>query len=676
MSFYSSSKFRLGVLLTALGLVAVACTASAGNQMFFGKTNPPAGQIMRYVTGSEPESLDPQIGTGQPEGRIYMALFEALCEFDPKTMEPIPAIAERWDVNTDSSEFVFHLRKNARWSNGEQITARDFLYTFRRGLSPELASRNGYLGYYIKYAQAYNEGGVFVRDPASNTYLLEKDFSDDSAKTAGAAAAPAPAPLNPASEYQPTAEEPTPDPDTPFHQFIHSPNRLVLPGDEAERAKAVEANPKLKAATDGKVFEPVKAEHMGVEAVDDFTFRITLTQSAPFFVGLMAHQFFHVVPQKVIEKHHEAWTRPENIITGGPFKLKTWKPYNELVVVRDPNYWDAAHVQLDEIHFYPMDDNPTIMNLYKAGEVEGVLNHTVPAAWLDMIRPLKDHMNAPEMAITYFQINTTKPPMTDVRVRKAFNMAIDKEALSKWRKVTKPLTAFSPEGVFPGYPQPKGDAFDPVKAKQLLAEAGYKDASGKYDPKKFPVDEVEITYNTQESNKAVSEFLQAQWKQNLGLTLPLKSMEFKTFLQSRANLEYKGFARAGWIGDYLDPVTFLNLFSTAKGDNGTGWFDPKFVEMLNEANRTLDPQQRYELLAKAEAYLIAAQPVIPLTTDATNWMKKPYVKGMYPNPGTMHAWKYVCIERDPAKWDYGVPDMTYKSKDFKEREKELPICTK
>jgi oligopeptide transport system substrate-binding protein len=669
MSFYHSGKFRLGVLLIGLALVAVACTASAGNQMFFGKTNPPAGQIMRYVTGSEPESLDPQIGTGQPEGRIYMALFEALCEFDPKTMEPIPAIAERWDVNRDSSEFVFHLRKNARWSNGEVITAHDFLYSFRRGLSPELASRNAYLGYYIKYAQAFNEGGVFVRDSAKKedepgAYLLEKDFSDETANTAAAAA---PAPLDPAAEYLATAEEPKPDPDTPFHHFIHSPNRLVLPGDEKERAKVIDKNPKLKAAVEGKQFEEVKAEHMGVEAVDDFTFRITLTQSAPFFLGLMAHQFFHVVPQKVIEKYHEAWTRPENIVTSGAFRLKSWKPYNELIVVRDPNYWDAARVQLDEIHFYPMDDNPTIMNLYKAGEVEAVLNHTVPAAWLDMIRPLKDYMDAPEMAITYFQINVTRPPMNDARVRKAFNMAIDKEVLSKWRKVTKPLTAFTPEGVFPGYPQPKGDKFDPVKAKQLLAQAGYKDAGGNYDPKKFPVDEVEITYNTQESNKAVSEFLQAQWKQNLGLTLPLKSMEFKTFLQSRANLEYKGIARAGWIGDYLDPVTFLNLFSTATGDNGTGWYDPKFVEMLNAANRELDKQKRYELLAKAEAYLLDAQPVIPLTTDATSWMKKPYVKGMYPNPGTMHAWKFVCIEHDPSKWDYGIPDMT--TKDF-------PVCTK
>lgn len=676
MSYFSSSKTRLGLLLVALSLVAAACAASASNQTFFGKTNPPTGQVMRYVTGSEPESLDPQIGTGQPEGRIYMALYESLCEFDPKTMDPIPAIAERWDVNKDSSEFTFHLRKNARWSNGDPITAQDFLYTFRRGLSPELASRNAYLGYYIKYAQPYNEGAVFVRDPADNSYLLEKDFPADAAK----AAAPAPdaAPLTPANEYTATAEEPTPDRDTPFHEFIHSPSRVVLPGDEKERAEAVKDNAKLKAALAGKVFEPVKADAVGVEAVDDYTFRITLTQPAPFFLGLMAHQFFHLVPQKVIEKYDEAWTRPENIVTCGPFKLKTWKPYNELIVVRDPNYWDAARVQLDEIRFYPMEDNPTIMNLYKAGEVDGVLNHTVPAAWLEVIRPLKDYMDAPEAAITYFQINVTRPPMNNVLVRKAFNMAVDKEALSKWRKTTKPLTAFSPEGVFPGYPQPKGDKFDPVKAKQLMAQAGYKDAAGNYDPKKFPVDDVEITYNTQESNKAISEFLQAQWKQNLGLTLPLKSMEFKTFLQSRANLEYKGIARAGWVGDYMDPVTFLNLFSTAKGDNGTGWFDPKFVEMLNKANSTPDKQMRYKLLADAEAFMLEAQPIIPLTTDATSWMKKPYVKGLYPNPGTMHAWKYVCIERDQSKWDYGVPSMTYSNMDapWSEKEKELPICSK
>ncbi|MBV9209959.1 MAG: hypothetical protein JOZ52_04990, partial [Acidobacteria bacterium] len=229
---------------------------------------------------------------------------------------------------------------------------------------------------------------------------------------------------------------------------------------------------------------------------------------------------------------------------------------------------------------------------------------------------------------------------------------------AKWRKIVKPLTAFSPEGIFPGYPQPKGDEFNPEQAKKLLAEAGYKDASGNFDPKKFPIDKVDITYNTQESNKIVAEFIQAQWKQNLGLTVPLKNMEWKTFLDMRAKVEYSGFARSGWVGDYMDPFTFLNLFYTPAGDNGTGWWDPKYVALLDEANKELDQQERYKKLAIAEKYLIDAQPVIPLYTAATNWMKKPYVKGMYPNPQTLHPWKFVYIERDPSKWDYGVPNMT------------------
>jgi oligopeptide transport system substrate-binding protein len=266
-------------------------------------------------------------------------------------------------------------------------------------------------------------------------------------------------------------------------------------------------------------------------------------------------------------------------------------------------------------------------------------------------------MDAPEVAIDYYQINTTKYPMNDKRVRKAFNMAIDKVALANWRRIVKPLTAFTPEGIFPGYPQPKGDSFDPEKARKLLAEAGFKDGSGNYDASKFPVDQVDITYNTQESNKTVAEYVQAQWKQNLGITVPLKNMEWKTFLNMRSKVEYNGFARSGWVGDYMDPFTFLNLFYTNAGDNGTGWWDPEYVKMLDKANLELDHQKRYELLAKAEAYLIDAQPVIPFYTSATNWVKKPYVKGMFPNPQTLIPWKFVYIERDQSKWDYGVPDM-------------------
>src|SRR2546425_5443787 len=123
-----SSRISVLVLVLGLSVVHIGCSAAASNKVFFGKTDPPRENILRYVSGSEPESLDPQIGSGQPEARIYMALYEGLAEYDPKTTAPIPELAERWEANKDSSEFTFHLRTNARFSNGDPITARDFVY--------------------------------------------------------------------------------------------------------------------------------------------------------------------------------------------------------------------------------------------------------------------------------------------------------------------------------------------------------------------------------------------------------------------------------------------------------------------------------------------------------------------------------------------------------------------
>lgn len=640
-----NSKSWTGLAATlALALTVASCSVQTGDAEFFGSVKPPAGQVMRYVSGSEPESLDPQMSTGQPEGRLYLALYEGLTEYHPVTSEPIPAIAERWEANADSSEFIFYLRRNARWSNGDPITAHDFVYTLRRGLAPELASRSAYMAYYIKYAQAYNEGGVFVRDPRTGDFLLEKDVptAEGEAKKS-----------DPASETSAAGENPAFD--TPFHRFIHSPTRLVLPGTEKERAALFKSSPKLAELVVGKEFVPVRAEDIGVEAIDDYTLRITLTQSAPFFVGVLPHQFFRVVPRQAIERYGEAWTKPQNIITSGPFVLQAHRPYNEIVLVKNPYYWDAARVRLEKLIFYPLEDITTMMNLYKSGQLDATYNHTVPTGWIDFIRPLKDYMDAPEVAIGYVQINTTRPPMNDVRVRRAFSLAIDRQALAKYQRVVKPLTAFTPEGIFPNYPQPKGADFNPELARKLLAEAGYRDAAGNYDPRKFPADQVEYLYNTSDRNKEVAEFLQAQWKQNLGITVSLRNMEWRTFLDRRSKLDYKGFARGGWVGDYIDPFTFLGLFYSKGGDNGTGWWDPKYVRMLDQANHTLDPQRRYALLAQAEKYLLDAQPVIPLFTNASNWMKKPYVKGLYPNPMTMHAWKFVYIEHDPAKWDRGMP---------------------
>ena len=657
-----------GLAIASFVFGAISCRVVATTGDFYGNTTPPKRNILRYVNGDEPGSLDPPISTGQPEARIYMALYQGLVDYDPKTLNAIPALAERWDINNDSSEFVFHLRRNAVWSNGDPITAHDFDYSVRRGISPELASKNGYLAYYITYAEAYTTKAVFVRDSKTKQFVLEKDVAA-SAPTAASATSESPA-TSIASEYDSGSVGPEsirgPDvkaataPDTAFHQLMHSPLRLTLPGDEKARNELLTKNAKLQAAVQNKEFVPVTGEDVGVEAVDDYTVRISLIQPAAYFLGLLGHQLFRIVPRKIIEQFGDQWTNAAHIVTCGPFKLKAWVPYSELVVERDPLYWDAANVHRDESHFFVSADNPTSLNLYKVGEADAVLNHCVPNAWLRVVRSKKDYMDGAEAAIAYITINLTKPPMNDLRVRRAFNMAIDKVNYSKSRLSTKPLTAFTPEGIFVGYPQPKGEPFDPEQARKLLGEVGFpvtKQADGSFQCNAFPIKEVEYIFNTNSSNKAMAEFMQAQWKQNLGITVPLRSMEFKTFLSTRNNLEFKGFALGLWSADYLDPFTFLGLFSTPGGANGTGWYDPKYVDMLNEANRTPDQKQRYELMARAEKYLLDNQPVIPIETFAVNWLKKPYVKGMYPNAGSLYAWKFVYIERDPAKWDYGVPSL-------------------
>lgn len=659
MAPISNIQIRRVLAFFILSLFLVGCSTQKTTQ-YFGQTAVPKNNVLRYISGSEPESLDPQFVTGQPEARLMMAIYDGLVEYHPKTMDPIPAIAESWELSPDGTEYIFNLRKNAKFSNGDPITAKDFVFSFRRGLSPELASRNANLAYYIKYSEAYNSHRSFVKGP-DGQFLLKKDFEDvkDAAEPAAAKADNFGA-------------------DTEFHRFLDGPERLSVPGTEKERAKLVEKDAKLKAALEGKEFVPVKAEDIGVEAIDDYTLRLKLYQPAPFFVGLLAHQFFRVLSQPAIEKFGKDWLRPQNIVTSGPFKVASYKPYDELVVTRDPNYWDAANIKLDGIKFYPLEEQTTMLNLYKAGEVDATYNHTVPAPWNEVVRQYKaEYSLHPECAVEYYSLSVKKPPMDNIKVRKALALAIDRESLAKFRKTVKPLVDFTPAGIFPKYEEARTKVYtelltDPArpkdqehsleewqarkfnaeKARKLMTEAGFavQGSNGSYSCPTFPVEKVNITYNTAESNQKIAEFIQAQWKQNLGISVPLKNMEFKTFLPFRSAVEYSGAVRNGWVGDYMDPFTFLNLFYSPQNDGATGWWDPKFDKMLDDANKETDEMKRFEMLARAEFYVIDQQIVIPLSTNGTSWVKKPYVKGMYPNPGTLHPWKFVYIEQDKTKW--------------------------
>src|SRR5258706_1027084 len=167
-------RSRVLILFLILCSFIAGCSTSA-NSRYFGQTAPPKNNVLRYVTGGEPESLDPPITNSQPDARILIALYDGLVEYDPKTMEPIPGIAESWETGKDGTEYLLHLRHNAMFSNGDPITANDFVYSLRRGFSPELASRNASLGYYIKYSEAYNSGQSFIKDP-NGQFLIKKDF--------------------------------------------------------------------------------------------------------------------------------------------------------------------------------------------------------------------------------------------------------------------------------------------------------------------------------------------------------------------------------------------------------------------------------------------------------------------------------------------------------------------
>lgn len=651
MMFGEDNRYRLFVGLYAFVVILAGCGERSSGE-FYGKTSPPSDNVMRYVSGSEPESLDPAIPTGQPEARLLMAIHDGLVEYHPKTMKPIPAIAESWEISPDVSEYIFYLRKNAVFSNGDPIKAQDFVYSFQRALDPDFLAKNAYLAYYIKYAEAYNSKLAFVKRP-DGTFLLKRELEG--------------------SSEAPEVSTELFGPETEFGKSLTGPERFTVPIDEKNRAELFEKNEKLKAMAANAEFVPVAASDLGLEAIDDYTLRIKLRQSAPFFIDLLSHQFFKVVHRGAIEKHGKQWVRPENIVTSGAFRVKEHHPYDRIVLEKDPLYWDAESVRLDGIEFYPLEEATTMMNLYKAGSLYAVYNAVPPAAWIDTLREYEhEYMDHPAVTLQYYTFNVTRAPMDNEKVRKAFALAVDREALAKFRKTSKPTIDFTPIGIFPEYEeirdriyarelakqgrtleQWKAKMFDPEAARDLLAEAGFpvSRSGDTWVCPDFPIAEVEVLYNTSESNKAIAEFLQAQWRQNLGITVPLKNMEWKTFLNVRKELDYRGLGRAGWVGDYMDPFTFLKLFYTKDNDSSTGWYDPKYDTLVNEANRELDPVKRFELLAEAEFFVMDQQPVIPFMTDSTNWMKKPFVKGMYPNPQTLHPWKFVYLEQDQEKWD-------------------------
>jgi oligopeptide transport system substrate-binding protein len=353
-----------------------------------------------------------------------------------------------------------------------------------------------------------------------------------------------------------------------------------------------------------------------IEAVDDYTFRVELVGPLPYVLGALPHYSFAVVPMHAIEEHGKEWTNPGNFVGNGPFTLETWEPQSKITMVPSDTYWDKEAVSLDRVTFLPIDDNNTGYNMFLNDEADWMT--TVPLDRMDQAKLRDDYHNAPYLGTYYYVINNEREPFDDPRVRKALAMAFDRQQLVE--KVTKggqvPTGAMVPK--MTGYPGIDGNTLNVEKAKQLLADAGYPNGDG------FP--SFEILYNTSEAHKKVAEYIQEQWVENLGIECDLVNQEWKTYLSTRRQGEFD-VARAGWIGDYQDPNTFLDMFMTGGAMNGGNYSNEKYDQLVEKAATMEAGEERMNTLQQAEQTFIAQdQGVIPIyhytsnnMIDTTEW---------------------------------------------------------
>jgi oligopeptide transport system substrate-binding protein len=541
-----SLRRRHWLLLVWLGAALALTTSGCGKR----ETRVDYGlrhQILHLVRGSEPQELDPHVITGQTEHQILMSLLEGLVAEDPRDLHPVPGVAERWEMSPDGGVYTFHLRGEAKWSNGDPVTARDFLESYRRALAPELAYQYAYMLYSVKNAEEYNTGKL-------------TNFAE-----------------------------------------------------------------------------------VGFAVLDDHTFRVTLESPTPYFLSLLSHMSWFPVHLPTIARHGNpldrttVWTRPGQFVGNGPFVLTDWKVNYQIVVKKSPTYWDATNVHLNEIHFYAVENQDAEERAFRAGQLH--IGYQFASAKLERYRREQraELKIDPHLANYYYRINVTKPPLNDKRVRQALNFAIDRESIVKniLRGGQMPASSFVPPGTA-GYTSRTSVPMDVARAKRLLADAGFPEG------KNLPP--IEILYNTMDDHRRIAEAIQQMWKQNLGVDARLVNQEWKVYLASLHALDYQ-VSRGGWIGDYVDPNTFLDCFLTGGGNNETGWSNAEYDRLIKQAARTIDPVQRYELFHRAEAILLDELPFIPLYYYTRVYLRHPDVTGWFPTLTDNHPYKGIKLVR-------------------------------
>jgi oligopeptide transport system substrate-binding protein len=539
-------RWTVGLALVAAPLCFCALPLNA--------TPPALEQANRQKTlllceGTEPRTLDPQLAQGETEHHIIMALMVGLMENDVNDQaKQIPGLADRWEHNDDYSVWKFHLRDNARWSNGDPVTAQDFIFSYRRMLTATL-------------------GAPYI-------------------------------------------------------------DALCI----------------LKGARDYAAGRTTDFGQVGVKALDDRNLQFELIGPTPYFLSALLHTaWFPVHPGTIlkfgrIDERDTKWTRPGNYVGTGPFVLKSWRENDVIQTVRNPFYWDAANVKLNGINFYSIEDYATQERAFRAGQL-----HKVLQAPLDKVPYYRrEHPEQiridPFEGVYFYRINVHRKPLHDPKVRLALNLAVDRESIVQnvLRAKQKPATGYTPPGMGDYVPLDIVH-YDPERARQLLAQAGYPNGKG------FP--KLNILINTSEAHRAVAETIQQMWKQELNIDVGIVNQEWKVFMDSMNRLNYD-IARYGWIGDFMDPVTFLSMWRTGDGNNCTGWSNPDYDRLLDEAAQTADPTKRFAILHQAEQLLLSQSPEVLIYWYTRFYLLDPSVKNWSPLVLDQHNYKFIDLEEN------------------------------
>lgn len=370
---------------------------------------------------------------------------------------------------------------------------------------------------------------------------------------------------------------------------------------------------------------------VGVEIVDDLTLRLTLRGPTPYFPQVLKHYTWNPVPRHVVLKHGtmtqkgNPWSKLGKIVSNGPYQLKSWRRNDHLEVERNPHYWGAADVTLNGVRFLPITNSYTEARMFRDGQIH--TTYTAPPEIVDLM--LKENPKVlrqePYVGTLFIRCNTTRKPLDDVRVRRALSLSFNQQEIcDKILRGYKPAYGMTPP--MAGYDTPHAVTFDPEQARRLMTEAGFPaDAKGKRPD--FP--RLKYLLASRETAATTAQAIQAMWRKELGIEVEIENKEWTAYLAAMQELDYD-LAGSGWIGDFLDPLTFLEMWSDGNGNNLTGWSNPKFEELLKQSHQEADPVKRYAILREAETIMTAEAPVLLTAWYARNYLLDPSVEGWYP----------------------------------------------